>query len=499
MPPAPGPETSVQADRRVSDEHAMLSLLLPLTGDSAEIGADLWNAAVLALFDSGRDDVVLMPYDTRGTPEGAVAAAEMAVKNGSNGIIGPLFSSSVTAVRPILAGSDTRGIALSNNRAVAGAPFFLIGNHPETQVDALASYLAAADRKRIVLFGPDTPYLQLLRERLTLLDREGRISLAATRLYRTTSSYTEIANEVRAVTLYDRRATALKEFTAIFSEAWQSHEDPEAALQTALDRLSRKVERAQTILAASPGAGVWGVSAADYEQARSDLLQLYQKQIRAKRAPYHAMAEAIAEFQLRETLGTTNFDAVLLPIGDKPLLVIAPMFEYFNASQPEVWLLGTDVWESTARQLPKDLQGGRFVTSTSPHLESFKERFTTAFGNAPHFLAPAAYDAVRVAIAEKQESGNLSFDEAFLTRQAGFDGVNGRFRFLPTGANERTLQIVELRRGEMANVFTWQPDHEMAAPLPTGTEPSPPTGPAAPPAQPVPPVSSISSVRMGNG
>jgi ABC-type branched-subunit amino acid transport system substrate-binding protein len=475
-----------------------------LTGPNADLGGDLWNAAVLALFDSGQSDVVLIPHDTRGTPEGATAAAEAAGRDGATGVVGPLFSSSVTAARPILAASGIRGIALSNNRAVAGTPFYLIGTHPETQIDALASYLDGAGRKRIVLFGPDTPYVQLLRERLTALDRDGKISLAGSRLYRTTASYTEIAGEVRSVTLDDRRAAALKEFTAFFAAAWREREDPEEAMQAALNRLSAKVERARTYQASfsssvASGRKNWTLSEADYDAARSDLLALYQKQLRAKRLPQEAMTEAIAEFQRRETLGKADFDAVLLPIADKPLLVIAPMFEYFNASQPDVWLLGTDIWESAAQQLPKDLEGGRYVTPTSRQWESFKSRFTAAFGNAPHFLAAASYDAVRVAIAEKQESGHSAFEESFLTRQTGFEGVNGRFRFLPGGVNERTLQIVELRKSGLVDVFTWQPDWQITEPLPAGRETIAPAEPAAPPVQPATPVSTIDISRTGKG
>ena len=498
------PETSVQADRPAPARHATLALLLPMTGPSADIGGDLWNAAVLALFDSGRDDVVLLPYDTHGTPEGATAAADMAVKAGANAVVGPLFSSSVMAAKPVFATSGTRGIALSNNRAVADAAFFVIGNHPETQIDALAGYLDGVGRKRLFLFGPDTPYLQLLRDRLAQLDHEGKISLAGSRLYRTTASYTDIAKEVSAITLYDRRAAALKDFTSVFADAWRSHEDPEEAMQAALDRLSGKIEKARTQLAsfspqAPTGPARLTITEADYAAAQSDLLNLYRKQLRARRAPRDAMTEAIAEFHLRETLGQANFDAVLLPIGDKPLLVIAPMFEYFNASQPDVWLLGTDVWETAAQRLPKDLQGGRFVTQTSHSWEGFKESFAATFGNSPHFLAASAYDAVRVAITEKQESGQLSFEQSFVTRESGFEGVNGHFRFLPSGANERPLRIVELRKDGITEVFTWKPYEQMAEPQPTGPmgPEIPPHGPAAPPNLPAPPVSAIDPARTG--
>ena len=207
------------------------------------------------------------------------------------------------------------------------------------------------------------------------------------------------------------------------------------------------------------------------------------------------MDEAVSEFQLKETLGRVDFDAVLLPVGGRPLLVIAPMFEYFNASQPDVWLLGTDVWDSVSPARANDLLGGRYVTSTSPAFTDFKGRFEKVFGQSPDRLAASAYDAIRVAITEKTETGRVAFSEDFITRRTGFDGINGRFRFLPSGVNERTLDVVELQKAGAKTVFTWQPDQPPAA--------SPETPQTTLPAEPVvpqtPPVSSLDNTAGHNG
>ncbi|MGD8384771.1 MAG: penicillin-binding protein activator, partial [Lysobacterales bacterium] len=315
---------------------AKLGVLLPLTGPHAEIGQELWDAAVLALFDSGRDDIDLEPIDTKGTALDASSAAQKAVADGSRAVVGPLFSTSVASVRPVLAAAGLHGIALSNNRTEARPPIFLIGSHPETQVDALVAYLNAAGRHRIKLLGPDTRYLQLIRERLVLLDKAGKIQLIDSRLYKYSASYTEIAKDVRAITLYDRRARALKSFTAIFANAWEKFDDPEEAMQSAMGSLAGRMEQARLHFASltppdagAPNAGrptlperrSWGVTEDDYSEALSALLQTYHRHLKAAENPKEAMQEAITEFERRETLGKPDFDAVLLPVGDKPLLV----------------------------------------------------------------------------------------------------------------------------------------------------------------------------------
>jgi ABC-type branched-subunit amino acid transport system substrate-binding protein len=493
------PDISVQGDRPIEREKAQLSVLLPLSGPSADIGRQLWDAAMLALFDSGRDDVILVPHDTQGIPAGATAAAEAAVKSGASAVIGPLFSSSVSAAKPVLAIHGIRGIALSNNRSVAGTPFFLIGADPEAQIDALAGQLAASGRNRILLFGPDTPYLQLLRQRLVLLDKAGKVRLVESQLYRSDASYTDIAKEVRSITLYDQRAAALKDFTAIFARSWQDHEDPDEALATALDHISQRVDAVRLQLASigpefSSDRKKWVVSEAEYGDALSELLHTYHKQLQIKKIPQDAMFEAVAELDRRETLGNVDFDAVLLPIGGKPLLVIAPMFAYFNASSPSVWLVGTDVWESVARQTQKDLRGGRYVTATSHRWKDFRQRFEATFGYAPDPLASTAYDALRVAISEKQEVGRISLAESFVTRHSGFEGLNGRFRFLPDGTNLRTLEIVELRDDGTTSISTWSPDqHPDALNAPLPAEPGK-LGPASPS---LPPISALEPLGKG--
>jgi len=178
--------------------------------------------------------------------------------------------------------------------------------------------------------------------------------------------------------------------------------------------------------------------------------------------------------------------------GAGPLLVIVPMFAYFNVTQPDVWMVGTDIWESAARQMPKDLHGGRYVTVSSSAWQGFETRFEQSFGHKPDRLAAAAYDAVGVAVAEAKETGRLSFDTAFLTRPGGFEGINGTFRFLSAGDNERALQIVEVGDGGSSTVFTWRPEEAPQQPvLPGGAEKIAPLPSGTPTAKPSPPISTL--------
>ena len=52
-----------------------VGLLLPLSGPAEALGRDMLDAAQMALFDVGDNDLVLLPRDTGGTPAGARLAA----------------------------------------------------------------------------------------------------------------------------------------------------------------------------------------------------------------------------------------------------------------------------------------------------------------------------------------------------------------------------------------------------------------------------------------
>ena len=446
---------------------AKIAVLLPMSGPYADVGRQLMDASLLAMFDKGDDSIELLPRDTKGTPDGAAAAVQDVILQGADVVIGPLFSHSVTAVRPYLRDANIRAIALSNNRAVAGSPVYLIGNQPEPQIDALTTYLRESGKRRIALLGPDTSYLRLLQSRLIQADKVGNIRLVDSRLYPTNASYTDISKHVRAITQHKKRTAALDDFTEIFETAWDVHEDPEEAMEMALAQLEERVaavriQQAAYVVGEEKSGGKWSVSEVEYSTALSELLALYERNTTDEKSPQDTMTEALTEFRLRETLGSIDLDAVILPIGGQPLLVIAPMFEYFNATRPDVWMVGTDVWDSTELLAKKDLFGSRYVTAASKNWGEFQSRVENAFEYKPQQLVASAYDAVAIAVLEKKETGLLAFDETFLTRAQGFEGINGQFSFLPDGVAKRKLHIVQLRDDGRRHLYAWQPSTDPA-------------------------------------
>jgi hypothetical protein len=95
------------------------------------------------------------------------------------------------------------------------------------------------------------------------------------------------------------------------------------------------------------------------------------------------------------------------------------------------------------------VQGGWFALSDPALQTQFQSRFTAAYGDVPHPIAGLAYDGIAAIGALAKQGRPDAFSAASLTQGSGFVGVNGVFRLLADGTNERGLAIAEVRNGQM--------------------------------------------------
>ena len=132
------------------------TLLLPLSGPAAATGAALLNAAQLALFDIAPDNFQLMPMDTKGTAEGALAAAQLALAQKPDIILGPLFSAEAKVVGPLGATMGISTLSLSTDRTAAGGGTFVVGFLPHAQVERLVSFVKSQGMSQVAALAPST-------------------------------------------------------------------------------------------------------------------------------------------------------------------------------------------------------------------------------------------------------------------------------------------------------------------------------------------------------
>jgi len=143
-------------------EPVRIGMLVPLTGPQAALGKALLDAAQLAIFEAGRSDLLLLPEDTHGTPQGATFAMQTVLQKGAELVLGPVLAEEVTAVTPIAQGTHTPVVAFSTNSAVAAPGVYLLSFPPELEVERVVDFAIANGRRSIAALIPETQYGQVV-------------------------------------------------------------------------------------------------------------------------------------------------------------------------------------------------------------------------------------------------------------------------------------------------------------------------------------------------
>ncbi|MEM9010090.1 MAG: penicillin-binding protein activator [Pseudomonadota bacterium] len=143
-------------------------------------------------------------------------------------------------------------------------------------------------------------------------------------------------------------------------------------------------------------------------------------------------------------------NGIVMPDFGSGLLFAASFLPVYGVQPGQTQLLGLRDLNRTSLLQEAGLQGMWFpMADPGPNL-AFQQRYRDAYGEPPHPLAGIAYDTVAAAgamLADARQSGDdTPFSRDDLTDPGGFAGVNGIFRYLPNGRNQRGLAVMEVNR-----------------------------------------------------
>jgi ABC-type branched-subunit amino acid transport system substrate-binding protein len=182
MLPAPAPPVGPQVAMEPTGA-VKVGLLLPMTGQQAELGQSLYKAAELALFDIAEENFVLVTRDTQSTPEGAAAAAREALNEGVQLILGPVFGADAQRVAPATRAAGVSIITFSTDRNVAGPGVYVMGILPSLQVQRIVNYAARQDLRRIGALVPANAYGQAVVDALQEAAPRAGVEVGTTTTY----------------------------------------------------------------------------------------------------------------------------------------------------------------------------------------------------------------------------------------------------------------------------------------------------------------------------
>jgi branched-chain amino acid transport system substrate-binding protein len=162
QPPGPNPNNLIETQplQNIGGGNVRVGLILSLsgTGNAGVAAQSMRNAAELALSEFNNPNIQLIIKDDGGTAQGAQAAAQQAIAEGAEIVLGPLFSHAVAAAGQVTRMRSVPMIAFSTDSNVAARGIYLLSFQPENDIDRVISYAAVRGKKSITGFVPDNAY-----------------------------------------------------------------------------------------------------------------------------------------------------------------------------------------------------------------------------------------------------------------------------------------------------------------------------------------------------
>lgn len=370
-----------------------VGILLPLSGEKNELGQAMLNAAQMALFDIGSTNFELLPRDTKGTKAGAVQAAQSAIDDGAQLLLGPVFAASVEATKPVVRRYGLNMISFSTDWQLADNNTFIMGFLPFAQVQRISEYAARNNLKRIGIIAPEDTYGNVATRTFSEYARLNGLEITKVLKYK--PGQKDLQPELRSFSDFDRRVALL-----------------DAQKQTLKQRLT-----------ANPGD--------------------------------QQTAQQLAELEKMTSLGDAPFDAVFMPMGGEQARTVAGILGYFDAGPAKVKRLGTGLWDDSSLARDPNLKGAVFAAPSPASRANFEKKYKQLYGQQPPRLSSLAYDATALAaVLARRNTGRNPFDRHMLINPNGFAGIDGIFRFRPDGLIERGLSVLEYQNGRIKEIET---------------------------------------------
>jgi ABC-type branched-subunit amino acid transport system substrate-binding protein len=392
-----------------------------LSGEYSDAGRELANGAAMALLDAPTAAAEILTFDTAGDAATTELVLQKAIDEQADIIVGPLFGRNAQGITGLLETSDLSALSFSNDGSAAGGRLMIMGRAVQWETARIVRHASNAGARTIAVFGKADAIGNAAADQAEqdAFSAPGGINVHRA-LYESDTDYTAIARKVQSLLNSRGRNSARSTNAEALKAQLQASQDPGAELA-----------RLSTTRPGSEGT------------VFRELATFYALMMGAGTQRPSAVKAVVSRYRARGGLGSSDVDAVLLTIGGVELSTIAPMFQLYDAQASGVRLLGLSSWNDIDPTRARELHGGRFVSE--PYSDAFDARYEGAFAAEASELAAVAYDAVKLALAAHQISGDRPIQAAALIEAGEIDGATGPVRMSESGISLRPLEVLEMR------------------------------------------------------
>ena len=137
-----------------------------------------------------------------------------------------------------------------------------------------------------------------------------------------------------------------------------------------------------------------------------------------------------------------------MPGGAQEAPFLAQIMAAAGVDSRKITYLGSGQWDDPAIARESTLNGALYPAPDNTGFAGFAQRYQSTFGATPSRTATLAYDAVSLAAGLTARFGNQRFSQQTLTNPSGYIGLDGAFRFLANGLNQRSLAVYQVNNGQ---------------------------------------------------
>jgi hypothetical protein len=139
-----------------SDENRIkIGLLVPLTGDNAELGKQIVKATRMAIKDINSNNLEIYPKDTKSDPTKTLRSATELNKMGINLVIGPVFYNNLVYLDEV---SNTTFLSLTNKTLDLPKNVISTGVNSTSQINAIKKFIEKNEIKKSIFLIPNLSY-----------------------------------------------------------------------------------------------------------------------------------------------------------------------------------------------------------------------------------------------------------------------------------------------------------------------------------------------------
>jgi ABC-type branched-subunit amino acid transport system substrate-binding protein len=362
----------------LSEENKIkIGLLVPLSGDNAEIGKQIVKATRMALKDINSSKIEIYPKDTKSDPNKTLRSAIELDSMGINLVIGPIFYENIVYLDEV---NNITFLSLTNKTLELPKNVISTGINSTSQLNTIKKFVKLSKIKKTIFLIPNLNYDLEVKKGIN----NSKIKVFKEHYY--DIEPTKLTKQIENITNYEIRKQNL------FDE---------------ITRLEKSEDR--------------------------------NKEIK------------IENLKKRYTLGSLNFDSVVIADFNESLKSVITSLLYTDVSPKDKYFITFNQWFDDSLLNETSSQPIYYPSINKDNLEKFEKKFFNTFNQNPNHLSLLSYDLIGLIYYLSLKDDLSEIKKVFKSKNS-FKGKIGIFDIENDKINHR-LNFYKVENGSLKEIF----------------------------------------------